>query len=154
MTTSPIILFFKSHVETYTRQDGTVVHAHDDKRTKSAEPAKTAEAKIRSAVNAATMVIGKPTPIMTEHNGVKVPFMARIERITTPSEQARGLHSVIHLMTVRKGRMLAGDDLGWIAKHYTLDGKNNLKDSKTMPQKLSIDEANEFFNAHNLPSVS
>lgn len=28
-----VVLFFKSHVDTYTRKDGTVVGAHDDKRT-------------------------------------------------------------------------------------------------------------------------
>ncbi len=28
----PIALFFKSHVDTYTKKDGTVVQAHDDKR--------------------------------------------------------------------------------------------------------------------------
>lgn len=27
-----VILFFKSHVDTYTRKDGSVVRAHDDKR--------------------------------------------------------------------------------------------------------------------------
>lgn len=31
-TRKPIPLFFKSHVKTYTRKDGTVVEAHDDKR--------------------------------------------------------------------------------------------------------------------------
>lgn len=32
MSTKPIILFFKSHVDTYTRKDGTVVSAHEDNR--------------------------------------------------------------------------------------------------------------------------
>lgn len=37
MSKTPIILLFaKSHIDTYTRQDGTVVRAHDDKR----QPAK------------------------------------------------------------------------------------------------------------------
>jgi len=27
-----IVLFIKSHIDTYTRKDGTVVQAHDDKR--------------------------------------------------------------------------------------------------------------------------
>jgi hypothetical protein len=31
MKTSPVILFFKSHVDTFTRKDGTVVQAHERK---------------------------------------------------------------------------------------------------------------------------
>lgn len=34
MKTSPVILFFKSHIDTFTRKNGSVVNAHDDKRTK------------------------------------------------------------------------------------------------------------------------
>ena len=34
MKTSSLILFFKSHIDTFTRKDGSVVSAHDDKRTK------------------------------------------------------------------------------------------------------------------------
>jgi len=37
MKNAPVVLFFKSHVDTYTRKDGSVVHAHDDKRTKREE---------------------------------------------------------------------------------------------------------------------
>lgn len=37
MKTSPIALFFKSHIDTFTRKDGTVVQAHEDKRTKREE---------------------------------------------------------------------------------------------------------------------
>lgn len=33
------VLFIKSHIDTYTRQDGAVVAAHDDKRTAAAAPA-------------------------------------------------------------------------------------------------------------------
>lgn len=33
MKNAPVLLFFKSHIDTYTRKDGTVVQAHDDKRT-------------------------------------------------------------------------------------------------------------------------
>lgn len=33
MNKPAVILFFKSHIDTYTRKDGTVVQAHDDKRT-------------------------------------------------------------------------------------------------------------------------
>lgn len=32
-----LVLFFKSHIDTYTRKDGSVVTAHDDKRTKREE---------------------------------------------------------------------------------------------------------------------
>lgn len=32
MKNAPVILLFKSHIDTYTRTDGTVVQAHDDKR--------------------------------------------------------------------------------------------------------------------------
>lgn len=34
MKPAVIPLFFKSHVDTYTRKDGTVVHAHEDTREK------------------------------------------------------------------------------------------------------------------------
>lgn len=37
MKKSPIILLFKSHIDTYTRKDGTVVQAHDDKRQAAAK---------------------------------------------------------------------------------------------------------------------
>ena len=37
MKNAPVILLFKSHIDTYTRKDGTVVQAHDDKRTKREE---------------------------------------------------------------------------------------------------------------------
>lgn len=37
MKKSPTILFFKSHVDTYTRKDGTVVQAHEDKRQAAAK---------------------------------------------------------------------------------------------------------------------
>lgn len=32
MKKAPVVLFFKSHVDAYTRTDGTVVQAHEDKR--------------------------------------------------------------------------------------------------------------------------
>lgn len=32
-----LVLFFKSHIDTYTRKDGSVVHAHDDKRQAAAK---------------------------------------------------------------------------------------------------------------------
>lgn len=38
MKTSPVILLFKSHIDTYTRKDGSVVQAHDDKRTAASKP--------------------------------------------------------------------------------------------------------------------
>ena len=31
-TMKKLVLFFKSHIDAYTRKDGSVVHAHDDKR--------------------------------------------------------------------------------------------------------------------------
>lgn len=37
MNKPAVILFFKSHVDTYTRKDGTVVQAHDDKRQAAAK---------------------------------------------------------------------------------------------------------------------
>mgnify|MGYP000028188924 CR=1 FL=1 len=40
MTKPAIALFFKSHIDTYTRGDGTVITAHDDKR--KAKPKKAA----------------------------------------------------------------------------------------------------------------
>ena len=38
MKTSSLILFFKSHIDTFTRKDGSVVAAHDDKRQAATEP--------------------------------------------------------------------------------------------------------------------
>lgn len=37
MKNAPVLLFFKSHIDTFTRKDGSVVQAHDDKR-QAAEP--------------------------------------------------------------------------------------------------------------------
>lgn len=37
MKTSPLILFFKSHIDTFTRKDGTVVNAHEDGRQAAAD---------------------------------------------------------------------------------------------------------------------
>lgn len=34
MKTSRLILFFKSHIDTFTRKNGSVVQAHEDKRSK------------------------------------------------------------------------------------------------------------------------
>lgn len=39
MSTNAIPLFFKAHVDTYTRKDGSVVPAHDDKRQAASAPA-------------------------------------------------------------------------------------------------------------------
>ena len=36
-TSKAVVLLFKSHVDTYTRKDGTVVHAHEDKRQAAAK---------------------------------------------------------------------------------------------------------------------
>lgn len=40
MSSNPVPLFFKAHVDTYTRKDGTVVQAHDDKRQAARRPIK------------------------------------------------------------------------------------------------------------------
>lgn len=41
MQTAPLVLFFKAHVDTYTRGDGTLVEAHDDNRPSAqAQPEK------------------------------------------------------------------------------------------------------------------
>jgi len=50
MKTSPPILFFKSHVETYTRKDGTVVRAHDDTRTQAQKDDDKSNAKFMAHV--------------------------------------------------------------------------------------------------------
>lgn len=44
MKTRKAVLFFKSHVAQYVRKDGTVVGAHEDKRTKAAQPKPTSPA--------------------------------------------------------------------------------------------------------------
>lgn len=40
MSSNPIPLFFKAHVDTYTRKDGSVVQAHDDSRPAARRPIK------------------------------------------------------------------------------------------------------------------
>ena len=51
MKIEPVILLFKSHVETYTRKDGTVVRAHDDRRA-AAKPKQQSHDEWESSVAA------------------------------------------------------------------------------------------------------
>jgi hypothetical protein len=142
-----IVLFMKSHVDAYVRGDGVVVQAHESGRT--AAPA-TAEGKIRHAANQGLKQLGKPAPIHVDHSGRRVHFMARIDKVPSPSEQVRGQKSVVHLSTVKRGRLMAGDEPSWIMNHHTLNGKDELKDSKILPHRISDDEARQFHAAHGL----
>lgn len=145
--TKPIVLFAKSHVDAYVRKDGVVVQAHESGRT--AGPT-TAEGKIRHAAQEHVKQLGTPHPIHVDHGGRRVHFMARIDKVPSPSEQARGQKSVVHLSTVKRGRLMAGDEPSWIINHYTLNGKDELKDSKVLPSRISDDEAKRFHDAHGL----
>lgn len=62
------VLFFKSHIETYTRRDGTVVTAHDDKR-KAKSKAKAPAEKQDYASNLAMFLQEKKGSIFGRWSG-------------------------------------------------------------------------------------
>jgi hypothetical protein len=101
-----------------------------------------AETKIREAWSATPNVsLGKPTPLVIEHNGVTQRFLARQDALGKGKNK-----STIHLSVVRRGRLLRGDPEGWILAGYKLDGKDNLV-PEGLPRAISDEEA-ETFNAN------
>jgi hypothetical protein len=90
----------------------------------AASPA-TAAQKIRAAFEALPhATLGSWHPITVEHNGVTQHFLANQKKVTSTGKSL----SAIHLVTIKRGRMLAGDPLSLIANYYKLDGSNNLAD--------------------------
>ncbi len=95
----------------------------------------TAEAKIRATFNAESRTVGKWHPITIEHNGVTQSFLANQVRVVSDGKR----DGTIHLINVRKGRMLRGDPLEDLAYSYKLDGKNNLVE-EGLPKKATDEQ--------------
>jgi hypothetical protein len=111
-----------------------------------------AEQAIREAINSAPhQHLGKPFPIVVHYNGVTLPFMAYIARIANPAEQSRGLKTKVTLTTVKWGLLLKGHPKTWISTQYELDGKDNLKPSKSLPKEIDEHEAEQFFHTCGVP---
>jgi hypothetical protein len=95
---------------------------------KAQEPATkelTAEQKIRAAFEALpSITMDKLYPITVEHNGVTREFIAYQQSIGRGNNK-----SVIHLANVKRGKLIASDDSGSVVNTYTLDGKDNLKET-------------------------
>jgi hypothetical protein len=108
-----------------------------------------AEQKIRAAMNATT-AFGKEVPISVEHNGNKVHFHGRIDKLPSGKEQVRGTQPVIHLRTIRRGRLMSGMEPSLLVHHYVLDGKDNLKPGKTLPRQATEEESTQFFKDHGI----
>lgn len=105
--------------------------------------AASAEQAIREAVNEASYSIGKPFYIKTKFNGVMVPFEAVVNKLPSGSEQARGLKSRVILQTVKRGRLIAGDELSWLMHTFELNGKDQFKPIG-YPKKISDKDAESF----------
>ena len=102
-----------------------------------------AEESIRSAFGATGAVPNKVVPISVNHGGTTVHFDAHMKSMDRMGKKM----STIHLSTIRKSRMIQGADLTWNEHHFTLDGKNNLKD-KGYPRNVSDEERDNFFKRH------
>lgn len=98
-----------------------------------------AEESIRTAFEAVPSVsLGTAYPITGEFNGRKMQFMARHDAL-----KGRNPRAALHLVHLKRGRMISGGPEQWIAQEYKLDGKNNLK-ANGMPKPLSDEEAAQF----------
>ena len=120
--------------------------AEGEKPALAAQPAKKPSdgeilaGEIRAAVNAeSSRPIGEPFPIKVTHRGTAVRFMARIDAL------ARGKNKgAVHLMTIKRGRLLAGDPVGWLASYFVLTGKDEFRDDKRLPHIVTDDAAAKF----------
>lgn len=108
------------------------------------EPVKAAPASIGDVIRSAisdlpSVPMRAPFPLTVEFNGVSRRFMARIDSL------ARGKSKgVVHLMTIKRGKLTAHHEPSWLALHFTLTGSDELKYSKTLPQIISDEEAAKF----------
>ncbi len=100
-----------------------------------------AEQKIRQAFNQGTVQIGIAKPLVIEHNGVTAQFMARLDRIHRQGQK----ESVIHIVRIKRGRILRGMDVGWIQEGFKLTGKNELV-VNGYPKSISDEDARLFLS--------
>lgn len=107
--------------------------------------ASSAEQLIRDAVNDARPTLGKAFPLTVKVGSVTRHFMAEITKVPSARDQQRGIKSLVNLMTVHWGKLIKSMDPGWIATYYVLDGRDNLKDSRSYPQQLDENEAKAFW---------
>lgn len=90
----------------------------------------TAEQAIRDAFRALPSVtLGEFYPITVTYNGRTQPFLASQRAL----KRANQPHAALTLIQVRKGRMIAGDELQDLAYIYRLTGKNELIDVSVKP---------------------
>ena len=83
------------------------------------------EQAIRDAVRAVkSLTIGKPFPLTATFNGRTINAVARIDKIPSGGEQARGVESAVKFWTITAGRLLRDDPIGYVVNHYKLTGKN------------------------------
>lgn len=131
-------------------RDASVLNAAA--RLTGTEVTASAEDAIREAINAVPhQTIGKPFPVVTQFNGVQVPFMAFISRIANSAEQARGLYTKVILTTVKWGTLMKGGPKCWISDQYELTQKNKLVQAKALPKEMSEHEAEQFFHTCGVP---
>lgn len=97
---------------------------NDNVAQPSAESKPTAEQKIRAEFSALEGVqLGKAYPITVEHNRVKRQFLAEQRKLSSGKTPA-----VIHLSTIKSGKLLASDDAGAVVNKFKLTGANELVD--------------------------
>lgn len=84
----------------------------------------TSQDAIRDAWNSESRTLKKPYPVKVKFNGVTREFLIRQDKVASNSGK---LHSVLHITVIERGRLMSGDPVEPLVKHYVLDGKNNLK---------------------------
>jgi hypothetical protein len=99
----------------------------------------TAEQKIRQAFNQGPVQIGISKPVVVEHNGVTIQLMARLDRIHSQGQK----ESTIHMVRIKRGRMLSTMEPGWIQEAFKLTGKNELVESG-LPKSINEEDARLF----------
>ena len=103
-----------------------------------------AESKIRAAVESINgLIIGSWYPVSVTHNGVTVNFLANIKKVVS-----NGKHkSAIHLLNIKRGKLLAHMDVQYIANYYKLDRNNKLEEIGLPgePTELTLKKWNSSF---------
>lgn len=130
------------------RDDGLSDRYTDENyRYKDVAPDGSAEQAIRDAFEALPRVtLGEAYPITVQHNGRKQQFLAS-QRALKRSNRS---HAALTLLQVRKGRLIAGDDLQYIAHIYKLSGENELTEANVT---LASDELIKRWNEAFLPAA-
>lgn len=123
---------------------GDLLRAAADKADGVAQPKaeQSAEQKIRSAFEALpSITMDKLYPITVEHNGVKREFIAYQQSIGRGNNK-----SVIHLATIKRGKMIASDESGAVVNTFTLDGKDRLTETG-MPRYATEEDLRQWTDA-------